>query len=554
VTNLGNVQDLLTQFGSAEAVAEFARTRPRAERIMLEQAAADLAHTLPSGPGPLASYYRRWSAFARDLIVWPEGKRLQDHQAEALDELCETGRLAVRGPHGVAKSSTASMALLAFCLTRDEAGVDWKAPVTASVWGQLTAYFWPEVHKWARMLDWDAIGRPAFNERTELLTLQLKLAHGLAFSASPSEASAIEGAHADSMLYIFDEAKAIPDETWDAAEGAFANAGPDTQAEAFALAISTPGPPQGRFYAIHARKPGTEDWAVKHITMETAIKSGRMSADWAAARGRLWGETSALFKNRVRGEFATSDTDGVIPLEWVEAAQARWTEQFGLDGTGFVMPDPEWLGVDCSGSGADRTVLVRRAGDIVSPLERPRKSALAETGDEEMATAGRVVGILQAHAQCRAIIDAGGLGSGVVGRVREQVDKAQCLAFIAGASTNRKDATGELGFVNVRSAAWWNLREMLDPEAGSTLMLPPDDELVGDLCAPRWREMSGGKIAVESKDELRKATRLGRSTDAGDAVVQVCWRPENLSALTAATDQMTQSVLSGAPGRAVAPR
>jgi hypothetical protein len=42
--------------------------------------------------------------------------------------------------------------------------------------------------------------------------------------------------------------------------------------------------------------------------------------------------------------------------------------------------------------------------------------------------------------------------------------------------------------------------------------------LTGDLTAPHWRVMSGGKILIESKDEIRK--RLGRSTDDGDAVVQ----------------------------------
>jgi len=34
--------------------------------------------------------------------------------------------------------------------------------------------------------------------------------------------------------------------------------------------------------------------------------------------------------------------------------------------------------------------------------------------------------------------------------------------------------------------------------------------------------MSGGRIKVESKDEIRK--RIGRSTDDGDAVIQAFWR------------------------------
>ncbi len=72
-----------------------------------------------------------------------------------------------------------------------------------------------------------------------------------------------------------------------------------------------------------------------------------------------------------------------------------------------------------------------------------------------------------------------------------------------------------------RSEGWWKLREALDPNFNPTIEFPPDDELTGDLTAPKWKVVSDGKIQVESKDELRKPERLGRSTDAGDAVMQL---------------------------------
>ena len=53
----------------------------------------------------------------------------------------------------------------------------------------------------------------------------------------------------------------------------------------------------------------------------------------------------------------------------------------------------------------------------------------------------------------------------------------------------------------------------------------PDDDLLGDLCAPKWRLMSGGKILIESKDDIRK--RIGRSTDVGDAVVYASGNKNN---------------------------
>ena len=66
------------------------------------------------------------------------------------------------------------------------------------------------------------------------------------------------------------------------------------------------------------------------------------------------------------------------------------------------------------------------------------------------------------------------------------------------------------------------MRELLDPSRDPDVALPADDELLGDLTAPKWKILSGGKIQVESKDEIRK--RIGRSTDAGDAVVQSFWQ------------------------------
>ncbi len=88
------------------------------------------------------------------------------------------------------------------------------------------------------------------------------------------------------------------------------------------------------------------------------------------------------------------------------------------------------------------------------------------------------------------------------------------INFAAGSEGH--DKTGRLKFVNVRAAAYWGMREALDPDSGDGLMLPPDSELLADLCAPHWSMRTSG-IQIESKDEISK--RIGRSPDAGDAVV-----------------------------------
>ncbi len=443
-----------------------------------------------------AKYRDDPAAFARDCIRWREGEGPASYQAETLARLPVERRLAVRGPHGLGKTALASWAVLWFVLTRD--GEDWKVPMTASAWRQLTRYLLPELRKWARRLDWERIGRAPFNERTEMLALNLRLETGEAFALASDNSELIEGAHASQLLYVFDESKAIPDATWDSAEGAMASG------ECYWLAISTPGEPQGRFYDIHRRKPGTEDWAVQHVTLAEAIEAGRVSADWAEGRKRLWGEQSAVYQNRVLGEFAAGDEDGVIPLAWVEKANERWDAwaEAGKPGE-FVC-----VGADVARYGQDQTVLALRFGQAIDELRRYAR-------EDTMQTAGRVEGVLAKHGG-RAVVDVIGIGAGVVDRLRERGCNVE--AFNASESASARDSSGELGFADKRSYAWWNLREMLDPAGGHDVALPPDDLLTGDLTAPHWRVMSGGRIRVESKDDVRK--RLGRSTDSGDAVVQ----------------------------------
>jgi hypothetical protein len=105
------------------------------------------------------------------------------------------------------------------------------------------------------------------------------------------------------------------------------------------------------------------------------------------------------------------------------------------------------------------------------------------------------------------VVDVIGIGAGVYDKLRE--NKFNATAFNASEKSEHQDRSGEYGFINRRSEGWWTLREILDPSFGATLALPPDDILIGDLTAPHWRVVSGGKIQVESKDDIKE--RIGRS-------------------------------------------
>jgi hypothetical protein len=247
----------------------------------------------------------------------------------------------------------------------------------------------------------------------------------------------------------------------------------------------------------------------------------------------LWGEDSALFKNRCLGQFATAEADGVIPLAWVEEANARWMTLFGdrlrvpsskrdvTKGTPWVIGYDEPLHViahDVARAGGDNNVWALRQGNAILELRRDAFT------DNLVLLADKGAAIQDQHPtpegeQPKIIVDADGLGVGVYDILRTAGHKA--VAFHGSGATKRRDATGELAFRNQRAAAHWNLREMLDPDAGLDVALPPDDKLTGDLVAPHYRIVSGSRIQVEEKAEIVK--RLHRSPDDGDAVVMAMW-------------------------------
>ena len=469
-------------------------------------------------PGQAAArrYYNDPAAFAAECIDW-RNDGLTEYQQEIIGNVPVRKRVCVRGPHGLGKSALSAVTILWFALTRDAAGIDWKVATTAGSWHQLSQYLWPEIHKWAARVRWDKVrGNDSLTPQEELnlrlrghpfspsqlMNLNLRLNHGAAFAGASANSALIEGAHADSLLFVFDEAKSIPAATFDACEGALNGTG-----EAFALALSTPGPPQGRFYDIQSRRPGYEDWHAVHVTVDRAIAAGRINEEWMEQRRRQWGENSAIFQNRVLGEFHAGDEDSVIPLSWAEAAVERWHE---WEAAG--KPDggrPRTVGVDVARSGTDRTVLAVRDGPVITELRR-------FTREDTMQTTGRVKAILDADTSRTAVVDVIGIGAGVLDRLREQ--HALAVGFNASRGSKAKDKTREFGYLNRRSEAWWSMREALDPSANPDVCLPDDEMLLGDLSAPQWKVTSNGRIQVEDKEEIRK--RLGRSTDDGDAVVQ----------------------------------
>ena len=229
----------------------------------------------------------------------------------------------------------------------------------------------------------------------------------------------------------------------------------------------------------------------------------------------LQGLPEPLRSKLLYGDFRAGREDNayqVIPGEWVRLAQERWRDR----------PRPstpmEALGVDVARGGADKTIIATRYGNWLDELT----SYPGLSTPDGPAVAALVVNRRRDNAKVN--VDVIGVGSSVFDCLRPSLGNS-VVAMNASEGSDRRDKSGQLGFLNRRAEWWWGLREALDPASGQDLALPPDPELRVDLCAPRWKLTARG-IQIESKDDLRK--RIGRSPDRGDAVVYavaISWFP-----------------------------
>lgn len=227
-------------------------------------------------------------------------------------------------------------------------------------------------------------------------------------------------------------------------------------------------------------------------------------------RAQIQALPEPLRSQLLNGDFVAGRQDHewqVIPTSWVREAQERWTPEPPLNAQMSAM------GVDVAQGGADNTVLSPRHGPWYAPLIKRPGIITSKPSD----VAGLVVTVRRNNAA--VVVDmGGGFGGGVKERLNE--NDISVRPFIGASESSEFTKDKQLRFFNKRAEAMWRFREALDPDqlGGSKIALPPDPNLFADLTAPRWKLTTRG-IQIESKEELKKPERLGRSPDDGDAVI-----------------------------------
>ena len=217
------------------------------------------------------------------------------------------------------------------------------------------------------------------------------------------------------------------------------------------------------------------------------------------------------------GDFLAGREDDewqVIPSEWVQAAMDRWEPRV------WEQSRITSVGVDPSRGGSDETIIAAREDWYYHPLQ-------AYPGHEMKSgqhVAGKVLE-LAGVSNAPVHVDVIGIGSSVVDQLDMHISHRVVPVNFAEAAKGDTDWSGTLKFSNQRAAYYWRFRDLLNPENGRKVMLPPDRTLKADLCAPTYKLTATG-IRIEAKEDISK--RIGRSPDRGDAVVLAAQRTNTM--------------------------
>jgi hypothetical protein len=123
-------------------------------------------------------------------------------------------------------------------------------------------------------------------------------------TASKDNPEALQGFHAEHLLFLIDEASGIPDIVFEVGMGALSTPG------AKVVMAGNPTRTSGFFYDTHHLL--RDRWHTMHVNcLDVPRAQGHM--DDIKAK---YGENSNAWRVRVLGEFPTADDETVIPLRW----------------------------------------------------------------------------------------------------------------------------------------------------------------------------------------------------------------------------------------------
>jgi len=401
---------------------------------------------------------------------------LQDLGAGVIS-FSEAIQIARTSGHGIGKSALVSWIILWAISTYE----DTKGVITANTENQLKTKTWVELAKWYRlfiardffqMTATAIFSRDPEHERTWRIDM-------VPWSERNTEAFAGLHNQGKRILVVYDEASAIPDVIWEVTEGALT----DRDTQIIWMVFGNPTRNKGRFRECFAGGRFEHRWKSEAVdSRSVSITDKAQIQRWIDD----YGEDSDFVRVRVRGIFPRVDAESFISFDIAREAVGR---ELVVQGGAVV------IGVDVGRFGDDPSVIYPRCGRDAStrPVE-------IYQGIDTMTLAGKVAAtFLRLHATV-CMVDEGGVGGGVVDRLRQL--RIPVIGVDFGSKADGFSETG-VKYANKRAEIWGMLRDWLP--TGSIPQMSTGDRatLVDELTAPSYTMTKKEEIQLESKKEMR---------------------------------------------------
>ena len=449
----------------------------------------------------IPEYRKNPDLFAREVLLFEP----DEWQREALMDLAENPKVAIKSGQGVGKTGMEAVALLWFLCCYPYPRIVATAPTKQ----QLHDVLWSEVSKWM--------------SKSPLLTEILKWTktyiymvgnekRWFAVARTATKPENMQGFHEDNMLFIVDEASGVADPIMEAILGTLSGANNKL------LLCGNPTRTSGTFFDAF-----NSDRAIYKCHTVSSADSPRTNKENIESLIRKYGRNSNVVLVRVFGEFPKQEDDVFISLSLIEHSFMIDEEEINpLKGISF--------GVDVARYGNDETVIVLNAsGKVTLPV--------MFRGQSTMTTVGKIVQLYRKviaeypdyKGKIYVNIDDTGLGGGVTDRLTEikQEERLERMVIVPINAAGKVpddviwDGTVKAGdtYENLTTYLWGTVRDLL---AAESLILPNDNDLVAQLSCRKYRLTSRGKIVLESKDDMKN--RGIESPDRADAVALSCYR------------------------------
>lgn len=419
-----------------------------------------------------------WLRFMQDELKYKPDACLLG----VVDNVANKRDTALRSSHGVGKTTLSANLLLTALGLVPELLVFQISPT----WSQVKGIFWNELRTWYNKSPYM---REVFKMADKSPKIWCRYAEHVWYSEGKASNSPgrIEGKHAKRVFLIADECKAIPDNIFEAVQGAL------TSEVFWRLYVSTPSTPTKGFSVFYSAFTRNRKNFKTHKV--TAQESPRVSQKFIDMMHSEWGKDSQIVKARVNAEFPELAGDILIPLN---AAEMFYDESADAIG-------PAAIGVDAARYGDDESAISVWKGDTLVYMKVFEKNSVDHLVNETIRVKDKF------EAKCISVDDIG-LGGGVTDGLARLVNSNHCsvVPFVYSKSPKDKKRFKQKG-----DQVLWEFAK--DLRAKKIKSLVEDQTLVYQLASYKIHYTEKGMIKVKYPDRKLDRTSEEKSPDRADS-------------------------------------